>query len=97
MLIINTGRYDLQFNLDNASYKFYKRRIYEDTGNVAFDGITEVSDKDFAELKKQKLFKDCLDKKTLSVYEVARVKKEEVSKKKKTAEKTQETVEGNAE
>ena len=61
MFIKNTGRYALAFTItgeDGRSRKiaFDRRRYYYDTGNVATTGITEITDEDFKELKKQKAF-----------------------------------------
>lgn len=66
MFIKNTGRYALAFTItgeDGRSKKiaFDRRRYYYDTGNVATTGITEITDEDFKELKKQKAFTALLE------------------------------------
>lgn len=66
MKIRNTGRYALSFtvNLDGRETKivFDKRRLFLDTGNVATEGVTEVSDEALEELKKIKSFNECFKK-----------------------------------
>ena len=63
MKIRNTGRYALTFTVElkgrETKINFDKRRIFLDTGNVATEGVTEVSDEAYAELKKIKAFNDC--------------------------------------
>lgn len=62
--VLNKGRYALSFTVikNGLDFKiaFDKRRFYLDTGNLATSGITEVTDEDFAELKKNEDFKRLL-------------------------------------
>lgn len=63
--ILNKGRYALTFKIikNNLDFKidFDKRRFYQDTGNIATSGITEVSDEDLVALKKNKEFARLFD------------------------------------
>lgn len=65
MNILNTGRYALSFTIvkngRETKIAFDRRRVYYDTGNIATSGITEISDEDFAELKKDKNFLKCME------------------------------------
>ena len=66
MKIRNTGRYALSFTINlkgrETKINFDKRRLFLDTGNVATEGVTEISDEAYTELKKYKSFTECFDK-----------------------------------
>lgn len=63
----NNGRYAKAFTIKrgNAEVKieFDRLRIYFDTGNIATTGVTEVDDKDYAELEKFPQFKKLFETK----------------------------------
>ena len=62
--ILNTGRYARGFTIEKPNGKLKRevkitlerRRLYSDTGNVAFSGITAISDEDFELLQKNEAF-----------------------------------------
>lgn len=58
--ILNTGRYALSFEIEKKGLKktivLDRRRLYNDTGNVATTGITAIEDEDYALLKKLPIF-----------------------------------------
>ena len=62
--ILNTGRYARGFTIEKENGKFKRevkitlerRRLYTDTGNVAFSGITAIEDEDFELLQKNEAF-----------------------------------------
>lgn len=66
MKIRNTGRYALSFTINlkgrETKINFDKRRLFLDTGNVATEGVTEISDEAYEELKKFKGFTECFEK-----------------------------------
>ena len=66
MFIKNTGRYAFSFAIQKGGKEvkiaFDRRRYFLDSGNIATTGITEITEEDFKELKKQKAFKEMLDK-----------------------------------
>ena len=59
--ILNTGRYALSFEIKKGSLKktivLDRRRLYNDTGNVATTGVTAIEDEDYAILEKLPIFK----------------------------------------
>lgn len=59
--ILNTGRYALSFEIEKKGLKktivLDRRRLYNDTGNVATTGITAIEDEDYELLKKLEIFK----------------------------------------
>jgi hypothetical protein len=56
----NTNTYALAFRKGEGTngelVEFDCLRVYRDTGNIATTGITQVSDEDYEELKKNKMF-----------------------------------------
>ena len=58
--IYNSGRYAYSFEIEKngrtVKLDLDCRRIYQDTGNVATTGITEVDDKDYEQLCKNKIY-----------------------------------------
>lgn len=107
MFILNTGRTALGFiiklNGRDTTIEFDKRRFYRDTGNMATDGITEISDEVYKELEKQDFFKEQFEKGLFKEVEdpaktgvdavkakdaeIAKLKKELASEKKKNTTK----------
>lgn len=107
MFILNTGRIALGFiiklNGRATTIEFDKRRFYRDTGNMATDGITEISDEVYKELEKQDFFKEQFEKGLFKEVEdptktgadavkakdaeIAKLKKELASEKKKNTTK----------
>ena len=59
--ILNTGRYALSFEIEKKGLKktivLDRRRLYNDTGNVATTGITAIEDEDYELLQKLEIFK----------------------------------------
>ena len=59
--ILNTGRYALSFEIEKGGLKktivLDRRRLYNDTGNVATTGITAIEDEDYKILEKLPIFK----------------------------------------
>jgi hypothetical protein len=59
--ILNTGRYALSFEIEKKGLKqtivLDRRRLYNDTGNVATTGVTAIEDEDYELLKKLPIFK----------------------------------------
>ena len=59
--ILNTGRYALSFEIEKGGLKktivLDRRRLYNDTGNVATTGITAIEDEDYEILEKLPIFK----------------------------------------
>lgn len=60
MFIQNTGRYALAFVIEENGrerrIEFDRRRIYLDTGNIATNGVTEITDEQFEKLNKIPMF-----------------------------------------
>jgi hypothetical protein len=58
--ILNTGRYALSFEIEKKGLKktivLDRRRLYNDTGNVATTGITAIEDEDYKLLKNLPIF-----------------------------------------
>ena len=59
--ILNTGRYALSFEIEKGGLKKYivldRRRLYNDTGNVATTGVTAIEDDDYEILSNLEIFK----------------------------------------
>lgn len=76
--IQNKGRYALSFNISvkgrPLNLELDKRRIYQDTGNIATTGITELEEDVYAELAKSKSFKSLLKKGELELIDEKELK-----------------------
>ena len=59
--ILNTGRYALSFEIVKGGLKktiiLDRRRLYNDTGNVATTGVTAIEDEDYKLLSELEIFK----------------------------------------
>ena len=59
--ILNTGRYALSFEIEKGGLKktivLDRRRLYNDTGNVATTGVTAIEDDDYKLLEELLIFK----------------------------------------
>lgn len=59
--ILNTGRYALSFEIEKGGLKktivLDRRRLYNDTGNVATTGVTAIEDEDYKILEELPIFK----------------------------------------
>ena len=59
--ILNTGRYALSFEIEKGGLKktivLDRRRLYNDTGNVATTGVTAIEDDDYELLSNLEIFK----------------------------------------
>lgn len=59
--ILNTGRYALSFEVEKGGLKktivLDRRRLYNDTGNVATTGVTAIEDDDYELLNELEIFK----------------------------------------
>lgn len=59
--ILNTGRYALSFEIEKGGLKktivLDRRRLYNDTGNVATTGVTAIEDDDYEILSELEIFK----------------------------------------
>lgn len=59
--ILNTGRYALSFDIVKGGLKktivLDRRRLYNDTGNVATTGVTAIEDDDYKLLSELEIFK----------------------------------------
>jgi hypothetical protein len=59
--ILNTGRYALSFEIEKGGLKktivLDRRRLYNDTGNVATTGVTAIEDDDYKLLEELPIFK----------------------------------------
>lgn len=66
LYIKNNVKYPLAFNIvkngKEEKIVFDCLRIFQDTGNIATTGVTPISEEDFDELYKVKVFKDHIDK-----------------------------------
>lgn len=62
MFVKNIGRYALTFDLGTKKVELDRVRIYTDTGNIATTGINEVSEDDLKALKKDKYFKELVER-----------------------------------
>lgn len=76
--IQNKGRYALSFKLSikgrPLTLELDKRRIYQDTGNIATTGITELEEDVYAELAKSESFKSLLKKGELELIDEKELK-----------------------
>lgn len=76
--IQNKGRYALSFKISvkgrPLNLELDKRRIYQDTGNIATTGITELEEDVYAELAKSKSFKSLLKKGELELIDEKELK-----------------------
>jgi hypothetical protein len=59
--ILNTGRYALSFEIEKGGLKktiiLERRRLYNDTGNIATTGVTAIEDDDYKLLEELPIFK----------------------------------------
>jgi uncharacterized protein (DUF3084 family) len=59
--ILNAGRYALSFEIEKGGLKktivLDRRRLYNDTGNVATTGVTAIEDDDYKLLSELEIFK----------------------------------------
>ena len=59
--ILNAGRYALSFEIEKGGLKktivLDRRRLYNDTGNVATTGVTAIEDDDYKILSELEIFK----------------------------------------
>lgn len=76
--IQNKGRYALSFKISvkgrPLNLELDKRRIYQDTGNIATTGITELEEDVYAELANSKSFKSLLKKGELELIDEKELK-----------------------
>lgn len=95
--IKNTGRMSLAFTIvkDGREVKIElgRRLLYRDTGNIAFDGITKVSEEDIKLLKEQKLFVKFIESGDLEILEESQVRTPEETKVAKLEKENQELLE----
>lgn len=72
--ILNTGRYALSFEIEKKGLKktivLDRRRLYNDTGNVATTGITAIEDEDYKLLKELEIFKKRFADKSCGLSEI---------------------------
>ena len=72
--ILNTGRYALSFEIEKGGLKktivLDRRRLYNDTGNVATTGVTAIEDEDYEILKELPIFKKRFEDKSFALSEV---------------------------
>ena len=82
--IQNIGRYAIAFVItkNNREFKLEldKRRIFQDTGNVATTGITPVDEADLKELQKIKRFNNMVEAGSLAILDEEAVKSPEETK-----------------
>lgn len=72
--IFNGGRYALAFavkaqNGYEKTIEIDKRRFFQDTGNLATTGVTEVTEEDYKLLVENSRFKELIDNKELTLVE----------------------------
>ena len=76
--IQNKGRYAFSFKISvkgkPLNLELDNRRIYQDTGNIATTGITELEEDVFAELAKSKSFKSLLKEGKLELIDEKELK-----------------------
>lgn len=69
--ILNTGRYALSFEIEKGGLKktivLDRRRLYNDTGNVATTGVTAIEDDDYKLLEELPIFKKRLADKSCAL------------------------------
>lgn len=74
----NTKSYALAFrkgeSVNGELVDFDCLRVYTDTGNIATTGITQISEEDFAELQKNKMFLRAIEDKELVEVDEKEVK-----------------------
>ena len=72
--ILNTGRYAMSFEIEKNGLKktivLDRRRLYNDTGNVATTGITAIEDEDYELLQKLEIFKKRFADETCGLSEI---------------------------
>lgn len=72
--ILNTGRYALSFEIVKGGHKkaivLERRRLYNDTGNVAVSGITAIEDDDYKLLTALPIFKKRFADKNCGLSEI---------------------------
>lgn len=72
--ILNTGRYAMSFEIEKKGLKktivLDRRRLYNDTGNVATTGITAIEDDDYKLLKELPIFKKRLADESCGLSEI---------------------------
>lgn len=69
--ILNTGRYALSFEIVKGGLKktivLDRRRLYNDTGNVATTGVTAIEDDDYKLLSELEIFKKRFEDKSCAL------------------------------
>ena len=69
--ILNAGRYALSFEIEKGGLKktivLDRRRLYNDTGNVATTGVTAIEDEDYEILKELPIFKKRFEDKSCAL------------------------------
>lgn len=72
--ILNTGRNAISFEIEKGGLKktivLDRRRLYNDTGNVATTGVTAIEDDDYEILKKLPIFKKRFEDKNFGLSEI---------------------------
>ena len=72
--ILNTGRNAISFEIEKGGLKktivLDRRRLYNDTGNVATTGVTAIEDDDYEILKKLPIFKKRFADKSFGLSEI---------------------------
>lgn len=75
--IQNNGRYALAFEIvkDNRNVKivFDRKRVFQDTGNIATTGITAVDDEDYAKLCELKRFNKLFETKEFELTDITKI------------------------
>ena len=69
--ILNAGRYALSFEIEKGGLKktivLDRRRLYNDTGNVATTGVTAIEDDDYKLLEELPIFKKRFEDKSCAL------------------------------
>lgn len=82
--IKNTGRYSLAFvimkNKREVTIELPRRQLFQDTGNIAIEGITPVEEADLKALQEQKRFKAEVKAGSLVILEESEVRTPEETK-----------------
>ena len=72
--ILNTGRYAVSFDIVKNGLKktivLERRRLYNDTGNVAVTGVTAIEDDDYKLLTALPIFKKRFEDKAFGLSEI---------------------------
>lgn len=72
--ILNTGRYAVSFDIEKGGLKktivLERRRLYNDTGNVAVTGVTAIEDDDYKLLTALPIFKKRFEDKAFGLSEI---------------------------